>query len=883
MGSVTPLDVLLQTLPAEILSEILRASIAVELISGPNSCCIHHNVRGPIKAARRRLDLCLVCKKWAHTVYSTPRAWTSLTIEFAAAPSLITLTTAIDNAKCAPMEITIDIRSGVSIVEGAIVTDMHDFVRSCFDLLAHRFKHVAVFKVICVDFAVSERVLGHLARMDCARVSKLYLDLRLTMDPNVANHRASFTSSFPSLVRLYNAKSLTPSVLRFTGATVTDLRLDSLVDDNMRWEHLHAALSGFPHLLRLDLGGVICSRFPSSPARLVFSMLTHLTFGYYVPSMAAVLSFISTPALHSLRLSIRDVRGVRWLFSACRAIMSSAVHVDLCISPNFCEELIQTIICSFSAVRSLDLTRSPRDVHYTTLLALCNSTTRLPNLARLHFGWHVYDHECGMLLAGHRFAKDCPTVLWTLLQKLPPELLSSVLLLATKPWAADAVEVAKTRGKLCLVCKSWATTLYRTPRAWARTTIVFEAFPPIETLITTLKNSKAVDKNIAIEIGTNLWAPTSPFEPGIIFKMTEFIHTCFTLLEPYLSTIASLGITCPEHTLSELVLAYFSRMDFGRVNRLSLTMKMSARAPIVDRRLAVSSGLPRLTHLYASKSLPPSVLHFTGATVTSLSLVKIISCDLHWSRLRFALRAFPVLRHLRMDSVLCVAFGPNPQRVSFKQLTHLSFYCFAPSMVRVLRYIDTPTLYHLRLGFRDERCVQELLIAFRPRMMTVKSVTLAIASSISEDLAVQLLCSFISISSLDVSGCAIDCRSTMVHALGEMILSLPHLARITFGWQIGDNEVDSILRGNSTMQKGYIEIMYSIMCWNASSRYSVMLAGNMCANLASVALQTLVASPAYASADCAGGLTKFVSGGTSTTKYLPSEAVKTKLAELSCY
>ncbi|KAJ7616332.1 hypothetical protein DFH06DRAFT_1343340 [Mycena polygramma] len=823
---ITPLDVLLRALPPEILSKILRSSIAFELISGPNSCCLHHDIRGPIRAARRRLDLCLVCKKWADTVYSTPRAWTSLTIEFAAVPPLTTLTTAIDNARCAPMEITIDIRSGVSIVEGAIISDMREFVHSCFALLGQRFQHIVVFKVISVNVAVSELVLDYLAHMDCARIAKLYLDLRLTMDPVVVGHRAPFTSSFPALVRLYSARSLPPSVLRFTGATVTDLRLDSLVDNNMRWEHLHAILSGFPHILRLDLGGVICSGFPSTPSRLVFPVLTHLSFGYYVPSMAAVLSYISTPSLHSLRLSIRDVRGVRWLFSACHAIMANAVEVDLCISRNFCEELIQTILCSFGAVRSLDLTRCPRLVHYTTLLALCSPTTRLPNLARLQFGWHVYDHECRMLLAGDRFAKDCradwsksawystdtnswsslmdyskphppgPTVLWTLLEKLPPELLSAVLLLATKQRTPDAIKMARRRSDLCLVCKNWATTLYQTPRAWARTTIIFEALPPIETLMTALKNSKAVSKNIAVEIGTNLWAPTSPFEPATLIKMTEFIHTCFTLLEPYFSAIESFRITCPEHTLSELVLAYISRMDCRGVKRLSLTMKMSSKAPAVARRRAVSSGLPMLTHLYASKCLPPSIIHFTGATVTSLSIVKIISCDLDWARLRLVLRAFPALRHLRMDCVLCVAFGPNPPRITFEHLTHFSFYCFAPSMVRVLRYIDTPTLYHLRLGFRDSRCVQELLAAFRPRMMTVKSVTLAIASEISEDLAVKLLCSFISISSLDMSGCAVECRSTMEHALGEMILTLPHLARITFGWHVGEDGITSILGGN---------------------------------------------------------------------------------------
>lgn len=72
-------------------------------------------------------------------------------------------------------------------------------------------------------------------------------------------------------------------------------------------------------------------------------------------------------------------------------------------------------------------------------------------------------------------------VFFRLLLKLPPELLSLVLLLATKQDILDYLRAARRRRTLCLVCKTWAESLYATPRAWRTFKMVFGSKTPVET------------------------------------------------------------------------------------------------------------------------------------------------------------------------------------------------------------------------------------------------------------------------------------------------------------------------------------------------------------------------------------------------------------------
>ncbi|KAJ7602186.1 hypothetical protein DFH06DRAFT_1351575 [Mycena polygramma] len=121
---------------------------------------------------------------------------------------------------------------------------------------------------------------------------------------------------------------------------------------------------------------------------------------------------------------------------------------------------------------------------------------------------------------------QAPTPLWTLLRNLPPELLSAVLLFATRQGNVSALKSARRRRTLCLVCKTWADILYATPRAWSRLSVMFTAPPTAYTISTWLSNSKAARIEVSVEI---LHVPAVD---GIA-KMSAFVDLHFTLLHTH--------------------------------------------------------------------------------------------------------------------------------------------------------------------------------------------------------------------------------------------------------------------------------------------------------------------------------------------------------------
>ncbi|KAJ6513685.1 hypothetical protein C8R47DRAFT_1064391 [Mycena vitilis] len=381
-----------------------------------------------------------------------------------------------------------------------------------------------------------------------------------------------------------------------------------------------------------------------------------------------------------------------------------------------------------------------------------------------------------------------PTRLWILLQSLPTELLSLVLLLATRRDVLSANKSAKRRRALCLVAKQWSIVLYDTPQAWRTYSVVLGTAPTQYTMSTWLKNSRSTDKNVSVEIRND-----SPITPDGVTIMTGFIRSYLSVLAPYFHRVAAFRIICPITSVSELAFAHLSAMDCGRLRELYIDLNLSMDPIIVRERPPFSSALPVLRGLYTSRCFPPNALRFAGGTVTDMRLSSIVYCDTRWETMVDTLSAFPKIRNLKLGGVLCALYPQNARQVVFNRLTHLSVSCFVPSMVYPLRHISTPSLSHLRLVLRDPVSVETLIDVFRPRMMQVDSLDLCIKAVLSADLTSSLLASFMRVASVDMSDCAIECRSALLEALRNKLVILPRLSRINLGWQVPALDRRSIL------------------------------------------------------------------------------------------
>ncbi|KAJ6447381.1 hypothetical protein C8R47DRAFT_1231457 [Mycena vitilis] len=204
---------LLIKLPHEILSLVLL-------------CTVRRDRLDPNPEALWRRTLCLVCKRWWETLYNTPQAWTRLSFTFASNTTIPTLIAALNNSRGALKDVEIAIHKNRRVHAThtpAESNEMTAFIHHSFMLLDQHFPRIRVFRIICPEFAASELALAYLARMDCRRLTDMYIVLRLNSNPLTIRKRPTFASSFPVLNMLYTAKCLPPATLNFTGRTVTDV------------------------------------------------------------------------------------------------------------------------------------------------------------------------------------------------------------------------------------------------------------------------------------------------------------------------------------------------------------------------------------------------------------------------------------------------------------------------------------------------------------------------------------------------------------------------------------------------------------------------------------------------------------------------------------
>ncbi|KAJ6458427.1 hypothetical protein C8R47DRAFT_1245318 [Mycena vitilis] len=384
---------LLFRLPAEIVSLVLLIATGLDDLDY-------------LPAARRRRTLCLVCKSWAASLYATPQAWSRLDIVFGSDTTLDTLRACLVNSRQTRIEVAVEVRINHDDYNSMDIVGTQNFIHTAFSLIGPHFHRIGTFRIICPEPLAAELALSYLARMECSNLNSMYIVLNLAPDNDVARNRQPFVSRLPRLTHLYTAKCLPPSTLLFCGLTVTDLRLVFVIEQDVMWLDFRAALSSFPRLKSLRLGGVVCSDYPRESDRITLPILTHLDFTLFMPEMGVVLLHIATPSLHSLHLTLRDARGVRWLMKECDQ-MGQAQKVNLLITPLFSEDLVLTIFRALVAVRDLDLSRCSYYVQERLVSVLAAYTIKLEGLALVRLGSWISELDVEEILQGAQFAADC--------------------------------------------------------------------------------------------------------------------------------------------------------------------------------------------------------------------------------------------------------------------------------------------------------------------------------------------------------------------------------------------------------------------------------------------------------------------------------------------
>ncbi|KAJ6513684.1 hypothetical protein C8R47DRAFT_1206990 [Mycena vitilis] len=379
---------------------------------------------------------------------------------------------------------------------------------------------------------------------------------------------------------------------------------------------------------------------------------------------------------------------------------------------------------------------------------------------------------------------------YSLLLRLPAELLSLVLLFASGTDVLDYFPAAQRRRTLCLVCRSWASSLYNTPRAWTKLTIVFGSKTPLETLSSCLLNSREALIEVAVEVRVG----HENYESLDAIAMQEFIHASFILLSPHFHHVAVFRVICPERSSAELALSYIARMEGDRVHSMYLALNLTSGTTISRDHHAFLSSLPCLTLLYTARCLPPSNILFCGSTVTDLQLVFRMEQKIVWHDLKDALSSFQRLKSLLLSGVVSSEILAYAVKITLPMVTHLDFTLFMPPMAGVLHHIATPSLQSLRLALRDGRDVRWMMEECA-HMGQATSVELAITPRFSDDLLLVVLRAFTAVKCLDLSGCSLDVRERVVYVLRVYAIRLERLTILRFGWWISDCDAEDIIEG----------------------------------------------------------------------------------------
>ncbi|KAJ6464203.1 hypothetical protein C8R47DRAFT_1079751 [Mycena vitilis] len=388
--------------------------------------------------------------------------------------------------------------------------------------------------------------------------------------------------------------------------------------------------------------------------------------------------------------------------------------------------------------------------------------------------------------------------LFELLQGLPPEILSMILLLAVKRDGLGESEEAIWRGTLCLVCRPWCESLYNTPQAWTRVSIVFDSKTALSAVRASLVNSRGTLKQVSVEIYKTRHFPDvfcPPYSAVDQNRMVAFIHTAFTVLDPYFPRISIFRMVCPEPVSSELALAYLSRMDCKRLKELKLVMKLSSDLGLIAQRPTIASTLPALESIYTGKSLPPNTLVFAATHITDFQLSSLADDSLTWHKLREVLAAFPNLKSLKLGGVVCSDLSHNTSKLTIPHLVHVDFVLSRPAMIFVLCQLVAPSLSSLRLTLRDARGVRWMMRECS-MMEQVTKVDLHIIPNFSEELVMEVLSSFTEVVVLDVSRCAFNVHETILLVLFNTHLELDNLSVIDMGWWIDEWDEFCILEGD---------------------------------------------------------------------------------------
>ncbi|KAJ6615023.1 hypothetical protein B0H10DRAFT_2435699 [Mycena sp. CBHHK59/15] len=256
-----------------------------------------------------------------------------MTIDFDHGPNVEVVRTCLKNSKVAPLEIALEVewREPSSHHQTRLLSHrIQAFLHTFFTLLDPHFPRIRVFRIICPVYKASELVLEYLMRMDANILTELYLVLALTPDPDISAHRPRFLSNLPSLRYLHCAKSFTLSSLRFTSATVTELRLLMIITKRrLLWDEVRETLLAFPRLASLKLGNGECAYFPDDTRvinPITFPVLDHLNITISMPSVLQILTTVDAPTLSSIRLTF-NVKGVIHWFSGAFSKMLQRVSI----------------------------------------------------------------------------------------------------------------------------------------------------------------------------------------------------------------------------------------------------------------------------------------------------------------------------------------------------------------------------------------------------------------------------------------------------------------------------------------------------------------------------------------------------------------------------
>ncbi|KAJ7902445.1 hypothetical protein B0H13DRAFT_2335494 [Mycena leptocephala] len=387
-------------------------------------------------------------------------------------------------------------------------------------------------------------------------------------------------------------------------------------------------------------------------------------------------------------------------------------------------------------------------------------------------------------------------MLYPPVKRLHYDVLVIVLFMVYQPARYDWIASADIRTVLCLVCPTWATTIYSTPEFWQSLPLTLATCPRYARF--------HLDKSLNMPLSVLLHLrPFTVAQRRLGFKTDltmsptpAFMATILPIILPVFGRVQRLTVICDTHHIWRSVMARLATKPASGLVRLAVTFPpnhlLALPAPMaLSPAPAGFCSISRLTEMRISGTACVWTTPSTYQNLTALRLLNLRrAAALQWPVLSMMLQAASGLRLLELSQVQLIG-GANIPPLQLNHLTDLYITYTEHTCLAPLAALSVPNLHTFRLHALSD-VVQPFLASFAQLLAQVRNLELYLMYLEDADVS-AVLQAMPQLERLDIAQSRPRLFDICLSLLQTGAVNLPRLTDLRIGCSPTAEAVDSFL------------------------------------------------------------------------------------------